>query len=110
MKSAFRIAAAAAVLAAFVAAPACAQKSKDTLRLPIEDPFSSFDSYLYPNDEVGDTHWYRPDFDLNLVREARNATRRARAFSALAGSGGGWSLADSCIISSAVWITLEFSS
>jgi len=40
--------------AALLATPALAQKSKDTLRLPIEDPFSSFDSYLYPNDEVGD--------------------------------------------------------
>ena len=26
-----------------------------------------------PNDTVGDTHWYRPDFDLNLVREAEHA-------------------------------------
>src|SRR5712675_117894 len=26
-----------------------------------------------PNDEIGDTHWYRPDFDLNLVREAEAA-------------------------------------
>jgi len=26
-----------------------------------------------PHDEVGDTHWYRPDFDLNLVREAETA-------------------------------------
>jgi FADH2 O2-dependent halogenase len=26
-----------------------------------------------PHDEVGDTHWYRPDFDHNLVREAEAA-------------------------------------
>ena len=26
-----------------------------------------------PNDEIGDTHWYRPDFDHNLVREAEGA-------------------------------------
>jgi FADH2 O2-dependent halogenase len=26
-----------------------------------------------PRDEVGDTHWYRPDFDLALVREAEQA-------------------------------------
>jgi tetracycline 7-halogenase / FADH2 O2-dependent halogenase len=26
-----------------------------------------------PHDEIGDTHWYRPDFDLNLVREAEAA-------------------------------------
>src|SRR5436190_1849693 len=26
-----------------------------------------------PHDEVGDTHWYRPDFDHNLVREAQAA-------------------------------------
>ncbi len=26
-----------------------------------------------PHDEIGDTHWYRPDFDLNLVREAETA-------------------------------------
>jgi peptide/nickel transport system substrate-binding protein len=53
MTSFFRIAGAIG-LAAMLATPALAQKSKDTLRLPIEDPFSSFDSYLFPNDEVGD--------------------------------------------------------
>jgi FADH2 O2-dependent halogenase len=26
-----------------------------------------------PNDEIGDTHWYRPDFDANLAREAEEA-------------------------------------
>src|SRR5947199_1676784 len=26
-----------------------------------------------PHDEIGDTHWYRADFDLNLVREAEAA-------------------------------------
>jgi FADH2 O2-dependent halogenase len=26
-----------------------------------------------PHDEIGDTHWYRPDFDLNLVRAAESA-------------------------------------
>jgi FADH2 O2-dependent halogenase len=26
-----------------------------------------------PNDYIGDTHWYRPDFDHNLVREAEAA-------------------------------------
>jgi FADH2 O2-dependent halogenase len=26
-----------------------------------------------PHDEIGDTHWYRPDFDSNLVREAETA-------------------------------------
>ena len=26
-----------------------------------------------PNDEIGDTHWYRPDFDHALVREAESA-------------------------------------
>jgi FADH2 O2-dependent halogenase len=26
-----------------------------------------------PHDEIGDTHWYRPDFDHNLVREAEAA-------------------------------------
>jgi len=26
-----------------------------------------------PHDEIGDTHWYRPDFDQNLVREAEAA-------------------------------------
>jgi len=26
-----------------------------------------------PHGEIGDTHWYRPDFDANLVREAENA-------------------------------------
>src|SRR6266480_8066625 len=26
-----------------------------------------------PHDEIGDTHWYRPDFDLNLVRAAEAA-------------------------------------
>jgi len=26
-----------------------------------------------PRDDIGDTHWYRADFDLNLVREAQNA-------------------------------------
>lgn len=26
-----------------------------------------------PHDEIGDTHWYRPDFDHNLVREAEKA-------------------------------------
>lgn len=25
-----------------------------------------------PHDDIGDTHWYRPDFDHNLVREAEN--------------------------------------
>jgi len=26
-----------------------------------------------PHDDIGDTHWYRPDFDSNLVREAQAA-------------------------------------
>jgi tetracycline 7-halogenase / FADH2 O2-dependent halogenase len=26
-----------------------------------------------PHDDIGDTHWYRPDFDYNLVREAEGA-------------------------------------
>ncbi len=26
-----------------------------------------------PHDEIGDTHWYRPDFDGNLAREAEGA-------------------------------------
>jgi FADH2 O2-dependent halogenase len=26
-----------------------------------------------PHDEIGDTHWYRPDFDHNLVCEAENS-------------------------------------
>jgi FADH2 O2-dependent halogenase len=26
-----------------------------------------------PHDDIGDTHWYRPDFDHNLVREAEEA-------------------------------------
>ncbi len=26
-----------------------------------------------PNDEIGDTHWYRPDFDHALVRDAESA-------------------------------------
>lgn len=26
-----------------------------------------------PHDDIGDTHWYRPDFDHNLVREAESA-------------------------------------
>jgi FADH2 O2-dependent halogenase len=26
-----------------------------------------------PHGDIGDTHWYRPDFDLNLVREAESA-------------------------------------
>jgi FADH2 O2-dependent halogenase len=26
-----------------------------------------------PHDDIGDTHWYRPDFDQNLVREAEAA-------------------------------------
>jgi FADH2 O2-dependent halogenase len=26
-----------------------------------------------PHDDIGDTHWYRPDFDYNLVREAADA-------------------------------------
>jgi FADH2 O2-dependent halogenase len=26
-----------------------------------------------PHDGIADTHWYRPDFDLNLVREAESA-------------------------------------
>jgi FADH2 O2-dependent halogenase len=26
-----------------------------------------------PHDDIGDTHWYRPDFDHNLVREAADA-------------------------------------
>ena len=26
-----------------------------------------------PHDDIGDTHWYRPDFDHNLVREAEKA-------------------------------------
>jgi FADH2 O2-dependent halogenase len=26
-----------------------------------------------PNDEIGDTHWYRPDFDANLAHEAEQA-------------------------------------
>ena len=26
-----------------------------------------------PHDEIGDTHWYRPDFDHNLAREAEKA-------------------------------------
>jgi FADH2 O2-dependent halogenase len=26
-----------------------------------------------PHDQIGDTHWYRPDFDHNLVREAEAA-------------------------------------
>jgi FADH2 O2-dependent halogenase len=26
-----------------------------------------------PHDEIGDTHWYRPDFDLNLLRDAESA-------------------------------------
>jgi tetracycline 7-halogenase / FADH2 O2-dependent halogenase len=26
-----------------------------------------------PHDDIGDTHWYRPDFDHNLVREAEAA-------------------------------------
>ena len=28
-----------------------------------------------PHDDIGDTHWYRPDFDHNLVREAERAGR-----------------------------------
>ena len=53
MNSLFRVAGAAG-LAVLMTGPVLAQKSKDTLRMPIEDPFTSFDSYLYPNDEVGD--------------------------------------------------------
>lgn len=26
-----------------------------------------------PHDDIGDTHWYRPDFDRNLVREAEES-------------------------------------
>jgi FADH2 O2-dependent halogenase len=26
-----------------------------------------------PNDDIGDTHWYRPDFDAHLAREAEQA-------------------------------------
>src|SRR6478672_9686484 len=43
-------------------------------------PFEDDDSHARqlmvaasPNDDIGDTHWYRPDFDLNLVREAQTA-------------------------------------
>ena len=43
--------AAAAIVAA--ASPAAAQKSKDTLRLAINDPFSIVSSYCVPVDEVG---------------------------------------------------------
>ena len=36
-----------------LASPAFAQKSKDTLRIAINDPFSTLDSYHFPQDEVG---------------------------------------------------------
>lgn len=36
-----------------VAQSASAQKSKDTLRIAINDPFSTLDSYHFPQDEVG---------------------------------------------------------
>jgi len=43
-------------------------------------PFEDDDSHARqlmvaasPNDDISDTHWYRPDFDLNLVREAQTA-------------------------------------
>ena len=48
-----RLIAAASLAALFAASPALAQKSKDTLRLAINDPFSTVDSYHFPQDEVG---------------------------------------------------------
>lgn len=44
---------AAAGLATALTAPAFAQKSKDTLRVAINDVFSTLDSYHFPQDEVG---------------------------------------------------------
>ena len=38
---------------ALAAAPALAQKSKNTLRIAINDPFSKVDSYHAPHEEVG---------------------------------------------------------
>lgn len=38
---------------ALFSAPALAQKDKDTLRVAINDPFSTLDSYHFPQDEVG---------------------------------------------------------
>ena len=40
-------------IVAVVAAPAFAQKSKDTIRLAINDPFSAIDTYQVPHEEGG---------------------------------------------------------
>lgn len=44
---------AAAGLALFAAGPAVAQKSKDTLRMAINDTFNVLDPYYFPQDEAG---------------------------------------------------------
>ena len=38
-----------------------------------------------PHDDIGDTHWYRPDFDHNLVREAEESGAMYLDDTALAG-------------------------
>ncbi len=44
------------------------------------EPFADDDTHARqlmvaasPHDDIGDTHWYRPDFDLNLVNDAQAA-------------------------------------
>jgi peptide/nickel transport system substrate-binding protein len=62
------IATLAAALAA--ASPAAAQKSKDTLRLAINDPFSIMSSYCVPLDEVG--YFSRGIYDTLIAYDEHN--------------------------------------
>lgn len=48
-----KVFAAAAAIISSVAVPAWAQKSNDTLRIAVNDPFSVLDLYHFPQDEVG---------------------------------------------------------
>src|SRR3954471_23364738 len=54
----------AAALSLLLAVPAQAQKSKDTLRIVINDMFGAIDPYNFPHDEGGS--FYRTIYD-NLV-------------------------------------------
>jgi len=77
--------------ALLIAAPAAAQKSKDTLRLAINDPFTVLSAYYVPVDEAGNFYRkvYPPDpqdagrpidfsdatFLRDYMRAARNLAR-----------------------------------
>src|ERR671921_282574 len=59
-----------AVVLVAVAAPASAQKSKDTLRLAINDPFPVLSGYCQPVDEAG--NFYRRVYGTLISFDERN--------------------------------------